>query len=342
MSERAGSDLPPSGASAAPPTGRRAASWPAGDRPVRTRGLRRQRGADPGRADPIGAGRAAGDVATRAPLRLDVTLGDRTDDAARGDEPDAAPELPSLGDAVRGAREAAGMTLEQVSARTKIRTAVLRDLEAGSTERAGGDAYARGHLRAVAAVTGADPAVLLAAHARAGGEQPPPLVPEAAARTARPVPVAGGVALGLPTAAPEPGRPRWTLAAAGAAAVLVVLMLVGLWSRDGSPTRPQPTTSPAPTVAVAPAAPPPAGAALRIQVTSSSSWVSVRTVGGAALFSGLLAAGSVREWTDPARLQVTVGNAGVVTVSCAGRPTTAGARGQVRRYSCSPTGLTPA
>jgi cytoskeletal protein RodZ len=48
------------------------------------------------------------------------------------------------------AREAAGLTVEQISAITNIRTGVIRDLEINSVEVSGGITYARGHIRTIA------------------------------------------------------------------------------------------------------------------------------------------------------------------------------------------------
>ena len=48
------------------------------------------------------------------------------------------------------ARDAAGLTIEQISAITNIRTGVIRDLENNSVEVCGGIAYARGHIRTIA------------------------------------------------------------------------------------------------------------------------------------------------------------------------------------------------
>jgi len=252
-------------------------------------------------------------------------------------------EHPSFGDAVREAREAAGLTLEQVSARTKIRPVVLLDLEAGSTARSGGDAYARGHLRAIAAVTGTDPEVLLSAHAGCvpvpGTDQPVPAGPiEVRAATG---------SLGLPTAARERGGPRWGVAGAAAAAVIAVLLLLGTLSGSQDPAPATvggsaPVASAPPAVAVAEPPPvQPAGAALRLQVTGDASWVDVLAAGGQTLFRGVLSAGAAREFKDPARLSVTVGNAGAVTVGCGASAVAAGSRGQVRRYTCAPGGLVP-
>jgi hypothetical protein len=48
------------------------------------------------------------------------------------------------------AREAAGLSVEQISAITNIRAGVIRDLEINSVEICGGIAYARGHVRSIA------------------------------------------------------------------------------------------------------------------------------------------------------------------------------------------------
>ncbi|HEU0104032.1 MAG TPA: DUF4115 domain-containing protein [Mycobacteriales bacterium] len=151
-------------------------------------------------------------------------------------------------------------------------------------------------------------------------------------------------ALGLPTAAHERGGPRWGLLGGAAALVLAVLLLVGRLT-GGGPSTVTPSAGPgtgpsAPAVAAAPA-PPPAAAALRLRVSGTPSWVSVLTSTGTSLFTGVLAAGAAREFSDPSRLQVVVGNAGAVTVGCAGQDVAAGTKGQVRRYTCAPTGLTP-
>jgi hypothetical protein len=47
-------------------------------------------------------------------------------------------------------REAAGLSVEQISAITNIRAGVIRDLENNSVEVCGGIAYARGHVRTIA------------------------------------------------------------------------------------------------------------------------------------------------------------------------------------------------
>ncbi|MFZ5852317.1 MAG: helix-turn-helix domain-containing protein, partial [Actinomycetota bacterium] len=67
----------------------------------------------------------------------------------------------SVGARLRAARRAAGLTVEQVSAATRIRPHLVRALEADDLAACGAPVYARGHLRALANVLNLDPATLL-------------------------------------------------------------------------------------------------------------------------------------------------------------------------------------
>lgn len=68
----------------------------------------------------------------------------------------------SVGEALTQAREAAGLSLDDVAAQTKIRASILAAMEAGDFSACGGDAYARGQLRSIAQVVGLDPMGLTA------------------------------------------------------------------------------------------------------------------------------------------------------------------------------------
>ena len=60
------------------------------------------------------------------------------------------------------AREAAGLSLDDVAAQTKIRPTILAAMEAGDFSACGGDVYARGQLRSIAQVLGLDPMSVVA------------------------------------------------------------------------------------------------------------------------------------------------------------------------------------
>ena len=66
-----------------------------------------------------------------------------------------------IGPALSEARTEAGMTVEDVSERTRIRRTIINDIEHDDYSSCGGDFYARGHIRAIAKVVGADPVPLI-------------------------------------------------------------------------------------------------------------------------------------------------------------------------------------
>ena len=68
----------------------------------------------------------------------------------------------SIGGALAGARSEAGLSITEVSERTRIRAAIIRDIERDDYAACGGDFYARGHIRAIAKVVGTDPVPLIA------------------------------------------------------------------------------------------------------------------------------------------------------------------------------------
>ena len=67
----------------------------------------------------------------------------------------------SIGTTLAQARRQAGLTLTQVSQQTRLRETIIRGIESDDYSACGGDFYARGHIRAIARVVGADPAPLI-------------------------------------------------------------------------------------------------------------------------------------------------------------------------------------
>ena len=269
----------------------------------------------------------------------------------------ADPTLPAgvtLGAALRAAREAAGLSVEDISADTRIRGTLIRDLEADRFESSGAPVYARGHVRAITHTIGVDAAPYLELFAtQVGGidepfpiPAPPPVIP------ANRGPLAPDEPIHVPTAArPERRGPNWLAGGSVALAVLVVLFVVGQLAKPSTSTPPEivdggaiittsPTPRPAPAKVLTAAAP--TGAALRLHLVGGNSWVSVRTP-TKTLFEGVLRNGATQEFKDPKQLRLIVGNAGAVNVACSGHSLVpAGGTGQVRRFACSVTGIVPA
>jgi hypothetical protein len=62
----------------------------------------------------------------------------------------------SIGETLAVARQRAGLSVAQVSERTRIRETIIRGIEDDDYSACGGDFYARGHIRAIAKVVGTD------------------------------------------------------------------------------------------------------------------------------------------------------------------------------------------
>jgi cytoskeletal protein RodZ len=78
----------------------------------------------------------------------------------------------SIGGTLADARHRAGLSVADVSARTRIRQTLIRAIERDDFGACGGDFYARGHVRAIARVVGVDSEPLISEYdaARPGGE----------------------------------------------------------------------------------------------------------------------------------------------------------------------------
>jgi cytoskeletal protein RodZ len=131
----------------------------------------------------------------------------------------------SIGEDLAEARRRAGLTVTQISQRTCIRQAIIAGIERDEFGACGGDFYARGHIRAIAQVVGADPGPLIAEY-------------DAAHRAAQPVTTADLFRPARPARMPARHRAGWAtvLGLALAAAVGLAAYHVITTSRHaGSP-----------------------------------------------------------------------------------------------------------
>lgn len=262
-------------------------------------------------------------------------------------------DVPTLGAALRAAREEADLTVEQVSAATRIRATLVRDLEGDRFASSMGSVYARGHVKSIASAVGVDAAPLLQLFdQQVHTDDDAPTVVEVASASA-PKGFDGSVfAASAAALRPERRTPRWGAALASAAAVLVGFVVLGY---ANGPTKPvdtalpgtaTPMSSPPAVVVRTPAPdsvaskPAVAGAQLRLRLIGGSSWVSVSNA-TTTLFEGILHAGEFKDFRDPTRLKVVLGNAQPVNLNCGGKDSgPAGGPGQVKRFMCTAAGLT--
>jgi cytoskeletal protein RodZ len=114
----------------------------------------------------------------------------------------------SIGATLAAARRRAGLTVHDVSQRTRVTEPIIQGIEQDDYAACGGDFYARGHIRAIARAVGQDPAPLIDEY-------------DEAWRSEKEITAAEAFQPGLPLRTRERRRVRWT-------AVLAVLVLVVL------------------------------------------------------------------------------------------------------------------
>ncbi len=236
-----------------------------------------------------------------------------------------------IGERLRNAREAKGLTLAVAETLTRIRAVYLEALEEERFDRLPGPVYARGYLRTYALALGLDPDELMETYPGAFRTPDEPIFTSLPTE----VPI-------RPAVPPSPLR-RMAMYAGGA--VLLIIAVLGFIGYQqlhqfaqpvpkptpspraaGEPTRPpgQADTSPAsptrpgPAQPAAPTAIPGGGVELTVQATGTS-WLLV-AADGEEVFQGLVHTGDVRVWRARERLTVRVGNNEGVSVLVNGQP----------------------
>lgn len=231
----------------------------------------------------------------------------------------------SIGRALQQARVAAGLTVEEVSASTRVRVPIVHAIEEDDFSRCGGDVYARGHIRTLARAVGLDPAGLIEQYdAEHGG---------------RPAPTPAAPLFEAERIRPEPRRPNWT--AAMVAAIVAVVGFVGFTMFNGNDvrgngavaeapapapkadtsTKPKPVKpapKPAPTESAI-AAVPQDKVTVKLTATDDKSWISAKAHDGKLLFDGLLLAGESKTFQDDERIDLILGNAGPIELYVNGK-----------------------
>ncbi|AVH95133.1 MULTISPECIES: helix-turn-helix domain-containing protein [Streptomyces] len=232
----------------------------------------------------------------------------------------------AIGRALQQARIAAGLTVEEVSASTRVRIPIVHAIEEDDYSRCGGDVYARGHIRTLARAVGLDPAPLIEQFdAEHGG---------------RPAPTPAAPLFEAERIRPEPRRPNWT--AAMVAAIVAVVGFVGFTmfdendapkgttAADGGPApAPEQATSAAKPKPVKPVAPKPTESAIaavpqdkvtvKLSATDGKSWISAKAHDGKILFDGLLMEGESKTFQDDERVDLVLGNAGAIELYVNGK-----------------------
>jgi hypothetical protein len=208
----------------------------------------------------------------------------------------------------------------QVSQRTCIRETIIAAMERDEFSACGGDFYARGHIRAIAQVTGADPAPLIAEY-------------EATHQAADPVTAADLFRPVTPIRLHRRLRLAW--APVLGLALVIVLGLGAYYVLSGSrqapggaspAARPGPavhrhagrgTPSPAPRVAAVPQ--PYARKVVIRLVAIQDCWVGFTTPRGRYLFQSVVVGGTWKRWIFRHAVDMRLGNPGGIKLTVDGK-----------------------
>ncbi|MFE2357489.1 helix-turn-helix domain-containing protein [Streptomyces parvulus] len=234
---------------------------------------------------------------------------------------------PSIGRALQQARIAAGLTVDDITTATRVRIAIVHAIEADDFAPCGGDVYARGHIRTLAKAVGLDPVELLAQFdaAHGGRPEPTPAAPLFEAERIR----------------PERRGPNWT--AAMVAAIVAVIGFVGFTfvkggddggneasvaegaqpstgssasqsSKPKKPADPKPEPSDS-----AIAAAPRDKVTVKVSAPGGRSWISAKDHNGRLLYDGLLEEGDSKTFQDNEKVNLVLGDAGVIELYVNGK-----------------------
>ena len=235
------------------------------------------------------------------------------------------------------AREAAGLTVEQISAITNIRAGVIRDLENNSVEICGGIAYARGHVRTIAKAINSktgkainiDADVLVSELEASQSTDSKKIIEKLAENNVADKPK-------------EKRRMKFGTLASISATVLSIGFIAQVAINNVSSISDGVTT-----VSVKkPSAQEstsqinlPAGVNLVLTGVYGKSWVGISNLDGQVIFNGQITEQQVVTFNDPKVLKVVIGNAGAVKLNLNGTDLgVAGADGEVVRLDFDENG----
>ena len=238
----------------------------------------------------------------------------------------------SLGSLIAKARIDARLSLEDLAAKTNIRISVLSEIEKDNFAHCGGETYARGHIRNIAAVLKADQKEFIRIYDEEQASE---------VRSMKQLLVETSVMR-------EPQEVRKVSWKVLVMISVISLMVVGVAQIIISNTNTTDVVSAAPAVSAQPsesAAPlqspktqPSAqssfstgtGVEVTIDASRAKSWLFISDAQGRTLFSGQISRGSAKTFTTDSQLNLKVGNAGGVDLTVNGKKVAAiGVDGEV-------------
>lgn len=230
----------------------------------------------------------------------------------------------ALGQTLVNARKQAGITLEELSKRTNIRATLLSEFEANKFINAGGDAYARGHLRTIARVLGVSAEDLLKQFDEEHAQERRALHDQLAE---------SNVTAAFPEKSKITYKQLVAISLVGIVSIFGISFIVNsTGSNNGSKATPtsKPTASATPTNLPSNSASPSATSEIKtyssgsdvqvkLEAVNGSSWLFVSDAAGITLYSGRATQGETFLFSSTETVNLRVGNAGAVKLTVNGK-----------------------
>ncbi|MEY2872282.1 MAG: hypothetical protein RL526_422 [Actinomycetota bacterium] len=233
----------------------------------------------------------------------------------------------SVGTSLKEMRKSAGFSVDQLSARTRIPTSVIEDLERDNFSTCGGPTYARGHIRTIARICGVVDSEVLAAF------------------ESQTIPLSKSIRDLLndtsATAAKKERKPLSWKALGGVAAGVFAFALVGVGIISSGNNNSVTVTSNSETSENSPVAAKRIGVEVKLTGVNGLSWVAISDSTGTTQFSGRIRQGEERTFSDNQLLYVVIGNAGAINLTVNGEDIgVPGSVGEVVRLEFGPQAST--
>jgi cytoskeletal protein RodZ len=223
----------------------------------------------------------------------------------------------SLGALIAKSRTDARLSIEDLAKATNIPVTLLREMENDNFKKCGGETYARGHLRNIAAKLGIDERIFL------------DLFETEVTAPAKPIrEMLNENNVTMPYQ--EPKRISWKVLAAGSAAVLILFAGVQFFfSNVDNGNEPEifiatsatPSQEAVESVAPSTVASPEITGGVNVELVASrgTTWLLATNENGEVLFSGQVRQGSSKSFSEATQVNLRVGNAGGVDISVNGK-----------------------
>ena len=244
----------------------------------------------------------------------------------------------NLGQLISSARNSAKLTVDSLSTATSIRPSLIKEFEDNNFINAGGDAYARGHLRNIAKVLSVDPEVLLHQYDEEHAQ---------AKRAIHEQLVENSATIAMPERKKLTNKQLAMYSGIGIFLLLLTSVVVNSLKQSASAPKPKPsaTASATPTKSAEPTAQPTVdatantyssgnGVMVKLEASAGSSWLFVSDAAGTTLYSGRASQGQVFEFSSTETVNLRIGNAGAVKLTVNGKEVSPlGADGEVVNVS---------